>query len=1070
MRLPALLAAAAVSAAMLSTPDAQPPSRERRMSFHNRLLLNRAVLNDLPSIEVLLLVPMGIGADTRMSDRVTDLGGRVHRMETAIGYLRVEVPTGRLLDLVNSPDVTAYQIASLSRGAWYRDSPPLRNAEVMRGFEVTPIAAAEPTVSRPDLPPLSVAESRERGFTADDVGVGEWLAAHPTFDGRGVTIALLENALPSFSDPTLGGAKTLDGRDVPKIAGILNVPDTGTADETRVELDTIVDARKTWTKIGRRTYILPSPGTYRFGMLELPAGGNVIHQFGIIEDPPTRRVWLDTNGDASFQDETPLADVNERFDPRALTLSQPRKVPVQFVMGRGRAPHVVHIYVSIGSHQSMTLSVAAGSRSDNSLASGVAPNARVLLVRVASPDPALARIFEGCIAAAQRADVDVIGASLGIGLVPDTAADFTGALMERLVAVYQKPIVWGAGNTSQMLGSAHARGTALSVGGVLSPPTYAALFGGRALDQMIVHPISAAGPSLDGDIKPDFLAPMERLAADLPWNTDIDTAPRNAPTRRLPPGYQISCCTSATSPYAAGVLALMISAAKQSKVTYNAVALSRAIRTTAHLVPGFQAHQQGNGALDIHAAWRALVRGDDPPHISASAPIVHPLAQYAARGPQGTGILEIEGWTPGTTATRALVLRRESGTPQPVTYRLDWSADDGTFSTPRSVVLPLRRDVSLPVRISVRTPGAHSGLLTLRDTDSGPVVFRTQATVVATEHLDGATATVRFAGTVGVMEQRSHYFRVPDGVRAIAFELEVIRGVIRPTIVAAHGLFAGYYMHVHPNNLEYMGKGIYRVVLPNPKPGTWTFRVDTGSTYFTIPGSAVKGDDGDAEYTVAVRFLETAILTAAQADGTIVADISNAGGAIAEPVLQVSPGRLTSHRRRFLPSGLPNVIDIDVARDTATLSLQLRADAGAKAELHLYDCTTGECFSYDIGFPAAGAHTLVVRKPTAGRWVAAVNAAPFPSAPGGFVLDEVVATGAPVRRTSAAARGLGQRWRETIQGVPLPAPVEGKTPVLLIELLDAAIERGEIEHPWARTPRFKLRDRPVAIGTAIYRP
>jgi hypothetical protein len=74
-----------------------------------------------------------------------------------------------------------------------------------------------------------------------------------------------------------------------------------------------------------------------------------------------------------------------------------------------------------------------------------------------------------------------------------------------------------------------------------------------------------------------------------------------------------------------------------------------------------------------------------------------------------------------------------------------------------------------------------------------------------------------------------------------------------------------------------------------------------------------------------------------------------------------------------------------------------------------------------------------------------------------------------VRRTSAAARGLGQRWRETIQGISLPAAVEGKTSVLLIELLDVAMERGEIDYPWARTPRFKLRDRPVAIGTAIYR-
>ena len=156
-------------------------------------------------------------------------------------------------------------------------------------------------------------------------------------------------------------------------------------------------------------------------------------------------------------------------------------------------------------------------------------------------------------------------------------------------------------------------------------------------------------------------------------------------------------------------------------------------------------------------------------------------------------------------------------------------------------------------------------------------------------------------------------------------------------------------------------------------------------------------------------------------------------------------------------------------RDAATLSLRLRSEQElTNTELYLYDCTTGECFSYDIGFPAARTHTLVVRKPNAGRWVAAVNAAPFPSASGSFVLDELVTTGTPVRRAPAATRGLGKRWQETIEQVSVPE-MPGKTPVLLLELLDAAMERGEMEFPWSRTPRFRLRDRPVAIGTAVYR-
>ena len=176
-------------------------------------------------------------------------------------------------------------------------------------------------------------------------------------------------------------------------------------------------------------------------------------------------------------------------------------------------------------------------------------------------------------------------------------------------------------------------------------------------------------------------------------------------------------------------------------------------------------------------------------------------------------------------------------------------------------------------------------------------------------------------------------------------------------------------------------------------------------------------------------------------------------------MLDISPGYLR-RTGSFLSTGLPNAIDSTCPRRLDALAALRSEREGTNAELYLYDCTTGECFSYNIGFPAARTQTVVVRKPNAGRWVAAVNAAPFPAAAGAFVLDEVVTTGTAVRRTSAVARGPGARWQEASDNTA-PPPVAGKTSVLLLELLDAAAERGEAEHPWARSPRF-TRDRPVA--------
>lgn len=1074
--------------APLPAPDDSDEPPPRRMSFHNRLLLNRAVLAGLRSMEVLLLVKArheglrreadgtedgdGESPSSTVGAAVTRMGGQVLATEPAIGYLRIELPPERLVELVGSADIEAYQISSFSRGSWYRDGPPLANATMFRNYEVTPIVAMDQTGEYSHLPELTPTEARAAGFTADnDVGVGEWVRAHPTFDGRGVTIALLENALPSFTDPVFRTAKTLDGRDVAKIAGIVNAIDPQHDDETRVPLNTPIDAARSWARVGNRTYILPRPGKYRMGMLNVPAGANVIHQFAVIEDEATREIRIDSDGDASLQDEKPLADVNERFDPRFLKLSFPQKIEVSFVMSAGGEPHVVHIYLGRSSHQTMTASVAAGNRTDESLASGVAPSARILFVRMDGAADGLGKTVEGFIKAAQREDVDVLSSSTGLSIVPDTGGDFVGLLFSRLTLVYGKPIVNGAGNFGLMLGHVQSHGGALSVGGTLGPETYSAFYGGSALPGLIVHPWSASGPAIDGVIKPDVLAPMERIAANPPWYASLQAVSDKAPARRVPPGYEISCCTSASSPYAAGVVALLISAARQTNVPFSAGSITRALTTTARPVPGFQAHQQGNGALDINAAWRALASRFEAPRIVGSAAIVHPLARYAARGAEGAGILEFEGWAPGMKGAREIRFRRESGPAEPVTYRLVWSADDGTFSTPSTVTLPLLESVPVRVNIDAKRSGAHSGLLTLHDAATGSVVFRTQATIVAAERLEPPTGSVGGTGVVPPMQQRAHYLEVPHGAGAIGFELEVSQGALDATLLQAHGLLSTYYMQVHPMDIFSVGPGTYHVLMPNPERGTWTLRLKNASVHFPAKLKLGPRDDGEARYSLRMRVFDASIRTTATTTGSVGLDLSNAGSLISEPAIEAWAGTLRTHRAAFRSNGLPNLIEIDVPADAATLSLRLGSEnTQTNMELFLYDCTTGECFSYDVGFPAADRHTLDVRKPSPGRWIAAVNAAPFPTSGGVCVLDEIITTGTPTRRSSSVPRRLGASWREVFDHLPSSPEIKGRTPIVLFELLDVAAEREEERHPWNPHPRFvRLRDRPVAIATAIYR-
>ena len=719
----------------------------------------------------------------------------------------------------------------------------------------------------------------------------------------------------------------------------------------------------------------------------------------------------------------------------------------------------------------MVASVAAGNRTDDSLAYGVAPGARLLLVRnYTSTDVRLHSWIEGFLETLQRDDVDVITDSTGIMFVPDTASDFAGLLFRRMAAAYAKPIFHGAGNRRLRMSSVSALGGVFSVGGSLGPRTFEALYGWAPIERLMVHTTGAAGPPLDGTIKPDFLAPMHRVAAGI-WSSDRAVRlPAAAPAIQLPPGYTISCCTSASAPYAAGVAAVLLSAARQQDVPHSLERLTRALRVGAKFLEDVPAHQQGNGVLDVNAAWRELQNGAEMPGIRSNADITHPLAQYAARGNEGAGIFEHDGWTAGMTGRREIRFRRESGTDSPVRYRVSWTGNDGTFASPATLTLPLGATVSFPVTIAPREAGAHSALLNLHDEASGAIVFRTQATVVAAEPFDARTQTLRLARTLGYMRERSHFVRIPGEVRALTLDLDVTRGPVGVTITPGDGIYRSNYSHVYPLHSWSFMAGRYTLVVPDPAPGTW--RVDVTNVSAGLEQDRALVNSGDAQYALTVRLLAAGMRVRPAASDAVTIELQNLGAPLREPAIETSSATLRSHTGHLAQSGLPATFDIDVPAGAATLALRLerQGETGSALDLHLYDCTSGECFSHDFTLPAAAKQSMVVRRPKPGRWVAAVNAAPFPMADGGFVLEEIVAM--PGRRHPSGRTGPvphGTRWTETIPIGATSSPSAAPNAVILFELLDLAVQRDEAEQVWetrAAVPRF--RQTPAAIGATVH--
>ena len=775
-----------------------------------------------------------------------------------------------------------------------------------------------------------------------------------------------------------------------------------------------------------------------------------MQQFGVIEDASTGEIRIDADGNGDFRNDRPSVDVNDRVDVQALVTLPPPAMRLPFVVARGIVPRTIHLYPATGSHITMTSSVAAGSSNADSLAAGVAPNARLLVVHA---ENRLRDYVEAYLAAAERNDVDVINDSTGVTLLPETGSDFVGQFLTRLGNVYGKLIVHSANNTQQFLNSASTPGDALSIGGTMGPATFAALFGG-ALGELVVHPTGGAGPGMDGSIRPDILAPVHVISADLTSNEPGTGLPAQSPRWKLPAAYQISCCTSSSSPYAAGLATLLVSAAKQTHLSYSRADLSRAIRFGARFLAGTPSYKQGHGVFDISASWDRLNHVPAIPQIEATAAVVHPLSPYAAGGSVGAGILEREGWRAGMTARRTLQLRRSSGPAGNVTYRVSWTGNDGTFLAPRSITLPLGTTEALPIDIVARSPGAHSALLNLHDPHTDDFVLRTQATIVVAHEFDERTHTSNVSGTLATMREQSHYFRLPEDVSSMTTRVRVMQGRIKVSFLPSHGVYPSYYPHVHPAISRQFAAGTYVLSLARPASGVFAISVMNESARREVDGA-----DDTAVYSVEVTVQQAALVVHRAGETTFDVEMQSRLAIVHEPALSYSFGSIRTQRAALLANGLPNQFPIDVSEDTGVLNVAVRGDNAIGLDIHLYNCSSGECFSHAFTIPAKTAQSIAVRRPAKGRWIAVVHSAPEARASGSFIIDTLLA-GLP-RRAS---------WGTRVDVGSLPAPVQGSGRIILFELFDAAIERAERDHPWeTRSLIERLGDRPIAAGSVVYR-
>jgi tripeptidyl-peptidase II len=622
------------------------------------------------------------------------------------------------------------------------NEPPLPKPNIDPGrnppekIQLPPPSAAEPTpydTLQPVAPP-EVAYAR--GWMAlASTGVDEFLKLHPTYDGRGVLIGILDTGIdpgiPGLGRTTTGAAKVLDLRDF---------SDEGAVPLQRVSPvgDSVEVAGRKLGGFGRVT-ALNTQGPYYGGTIsELPLGNPPaadLNGNGVATDTlpiiVTRATdgWVllaDTDGDGSLTGERPVHDylvARETFGWSRRGGKPLMTVAVNFANGAGE-PQLDLVFDS-GMHGTHVAGIAAGHDLYGVPGfDGVAPGAQMLGLRIANSaigglttTGSMMRAIDYAVrfAAARRFPL-VLNLSYGVGNEIEGKARIDSLVDSVLAAHPDLVFTISAGNDGPGLSTVGFPGSAP-----------------RAICVGATVPASFLPPGRPGTQREDQLAYFSSRGGELAKPELVTPGVAYSAVPRWSTGQEIAQGTSMASPHAAGLAALLISASVQEKRAVEARSIKQALMVTARPLPGGTFLDEGTGLPDVEQAYQWLRGGRAAPDITVRAlgsDGVNAAFRTLSAAARPSPVQKFELIRPATAPTATYTLRSDS----------PWiSALSGITLTGARSVVEIRYDFS-----TLKPPGAYIGTVTGWGADSlaGPA-FRLVSTVVAPEGVAAGSRELR---------------------------------------------------------------------------------------------------------------------------------------------------------------------------------------------------------------------------------------------------------------------------------------------------------------------------------------
>ncbi|MGK5672827.1 S8 family serine peptidase [Micromonospora sp. URMC 106] len=780
----AVTVAGGAASAAPTAPDTSQATPAEALGSHDAKLLAEAEAKKAPTVTLIVATDKGEAKD--VADDLKALGAAVTERYDSIGYVLAKVPTSKVLKAATLPGVSA---VDLDETIQLPDPTP----EVAPGGKKAAKQAATLPGPGADTP------AANPYMPTHEIGAVDFVREHPEWDGRGVTVGIMDSGVdlghPALQKTTTGERKIVDW-----VTATDPFEDaTWRAMITEVTGPTFTASGATWKA---------PAGTYRFNRFSEsitansdPAGdvnrdGDRTDAFGILYDPATHNVWVDTNQNNDFTDDALMRPYKEKFDVGYFGTDNPATAVAE------RMPFVVEYredvdtapvggpglvdYVNIGIVESTHGTHVAGITAANDMLGngafdGAAPGAKLVSARACSwgGGCTYAALTTGMADLVINRKVDVINMSIGGLPALNDGNNARAELYNNLITTYGVQMFISAGNSGpglNTIGDPSVASNVVSLAASISKDTWLANYGSVVKRKNALFNFSSRGPREDGGVKPNVAAPGSAISTAPTWQLGSPAPEAGYP---LPPGYAMLNGTSMASPQAAGAAALLLSAAKATDKGVTPAALRRAIYSSAKPIKDVPTYAQGFGMFNVPGAWKLLRKGVETRSYTSDAPVCTVLSGQLGTPNRGAGVYNRcgsadGGHRVGQSKTYQVKITRTSGPAGTVKHVVGLRGNDGTFTAPKTVSLPLNTTVTVAVTAKPATAGAHGAIMTIDDPGTSVIDFEVSTVVVASNDVKKPDYSFSAEGSVDRNGFTSYFVTVPPGAGALQVNLSGI--------------------------------------------------------------------------------------------------------------------------------------------------------------------------------------------------------------------------------------------------------------------------------------------------------